>query len=193
MTDEQLLGKAMAGDESAFLVLYQRHREPVFRFAYRLTSSFELAEDIAHDCFVGLMEQPERFDPARGELRTYLYGAVRNQALKHFRRDARNVASDELDEAADGPNVETQLGTLIEGERARAVQTAIAALPPLQREALILFEYEGLNLDEIGQVVGADLSAVKSRLHRARQSLKRMLAPLLNAYHGNGLTNEAAR
>jgi RNA polymerase sigma-70 factor (ECF subfamily) len=193
MTDEQLLGKAMAGDESAFLVLYQRHREPVFRFAYRLTSSFELAEDIAHDCFVGLMEQPERFDPTRGELRTYLYGSVRNQAHKHFRRNARNVSSDEMEEEAVGVASETPLGGLIEGERARAVQLAIAALPTLQREALILFEYEGLSMEQIGEVVEADLSAVKSRLHRARQNLKRSLAPFLTANREGSWLNEAAR
>jgi RNA polymerase sigma-70 factor (ECF subfamily) len=179
MTDGQLLGQAIGGDESAFQVLYQRHREPVFRFAYRLTNSVEAAEDIAHDCFLGLMQRPELFDPKRGELRTYLYGSVRNLANKHFRRAGRNVATDELDETAAPAGHGEPLRELIASERARAVQQAIAALPELQREALILFEYEGLKLEEIATVVEADLSAVKSRIHRARQNLKRTLAPLL--------------
>lgn len=177
MTDEQLLGKAIGGDGSAFQVLYQRHREPVFRFAYRLLLSAELAEDVAHDCFLGLIEQPQLFDPARGELRTYLYGAARNLANKHFRRSTRNVSDAELIQApakSAGP-----LQGLIKDERARAVQAAIAELPPLQREALILFEYEELSMEQIAAVVDADLSAVKSRLHRARQNLKRSLMPVL--------------
>ena len=71
MTDERLLGKASRGDEAAFLELYKRHRDPVFRFAYRMLGSMELAEDVAHDCFLSLLKKPEGFDPRRGaSLRT---------------------------------------------------------------------------------------------------------------------------
>jgi RNA polymerase sigma-70 factor (ECF subfamily) len=191
MTDEQLLGQAISGDETAFLVLYQRHREPVFRFAYRLTSSVEMAEDIAHDCFLALMEQPRLFDPNRGELRTYLYGAVRNLANKHFRRTTRNVPDADLSGIA-APE-DPPLRGLIENERARAVQVAIAELPPLQREALILFEYEEMSLEQIATVVEADLSAVKSRLYRARLNLKKSLSPYLAANTENRLLEEATR
>ncbi len=59
------------------------------------------------------------------------------------------------------------------------VAHAVAALPPLQREALILAEYEEMPLEEIARASGVELAAAKSRLHRARENLKRMLAPLL--------------
>jgi DNA-directed RNA polymerase specialized sigma24 family protein len=59
------------------------------------------------------------------------------------------------------------------------VAQAVAALPPLQREALILAEYEEMSLEQMVQLTGADLAAVKSRLHRARENLRRMLAPLM--------------
>jgi len=59
------------------------------------------------------------------------------------------------------------------------VAEAVAALPPLQREALILAEYEEMSLEEIGRATGVELAAVKSRLHRARENLRRMLAPLM--------------
>ena len=58
------------------------------------------------------------------------------------------------------------------------VAGAVRELPPLQREALILAEYEGLSLEEIAQAVEAEVGTVKSRLHRARENLRRMLAPL---------------
>lgn len=61
-----------------------------------------------------------------------------------------------------------------------AVAGAVASLPPLQQEALILFEYEGATLEEIAQIVNADVGTVKSRLHRARANLKRVLAPYRN-------------
>jgi RNA polymerase sigma-70 factor (ECF subfamily) len=61
------------------------------------------------------------------------------------------------------------------------VARAVVALPPFQREALILFEYEELSLEEIAAVAGIETSAVKARLHRARETLRRQLAPLIAA------------
>ena len=69
------------------------------------------------------------------------------------------------------------LHQLLDAELSQAVLRAIDDLSPLQREALVLFEYEELTLGEIAVVVGADVGTVKGRLHRARQSLKRQLAP----------------
>ena len=60
------------------------------------------------------------------------------------------------------------------------VQEAVSSLPPLQREALVLFEYEGLALSEIASMIGTDVGAVKSRLHRARERLRNTLGPYLN-------------
>ena len=179
MTDEELLTEASRGDEAAFLELYRRHRDAVFRFAYRVLGSVETAEDVAHDCFLSLIQQPHRFDPARGSLRTYLFGAARNLALKHFRRMGRDVAVDELpDESFESLLIEAKqpLHQLLDEEASSLVQRAVALLPPLQREALVLFEYEELSLVEIARVVSADVGTVKARLYRARQSLKRALA-----------------
>ena len=65
---------------------------------------------------------------------------------------------------------------------ADAVAASVQALPPLQREALVLAEYEGLKLSEIAMAVDAEVGAVKARLHRARESLRRSLAPLAEAH-----------
>jgi RNA polymerase sigma-70 factor (ECF subfamily) len=66
------------------------------------------------------------------------------------------------------------------------VAAAVAELPQLQQEALILFEYEGATLEEIAQIVGADVGTVKSRLHRARERLRRALAPYRKAGNAHG-------
>ena len=177
MTDERLLAQASRGDEAAFLALYEQHRDTVFRFAYRLLGSAELAEDIAHDCFLSLLRKPESFDPARASLRTYLLAAARNLAMKHFRgvrgRDA-------LEDLAQEPALAERHGPLrqlLDEELSEVVRRAIDELPPLQREALVLFEYEELMLSEIATIVGADVGTVKARLWRARQRLKQQLAP----------------
>lgn len=71
------------------------------------------------------------------------------------------------------------LGEILASERAALVADAVAGLPALQREAIVLFEYEDLSLDEIAAITGVDVGAVKARLHRARESLRKRLAPLL--------------
>lgn len=178
--DELLLKRAGKGDKAAFLALYERHRQPVFRFAYRLLGSPELAEDISHDCFLSLIRKPENFRPERGSLRTYLYAAARNLALKHFRGSAREASLEDLQEEAETGTAQP-LSRLLDKELAILVRDAVMALPPLQREALVLFEYEGLSLSEIAQITESDVGAIKGRLFRAREGLRTTLRPYLDS------------
>lgn len=171
-TDEDLL--ALAGrSEAAFMKLFERHREAIFRVAYRLTNSVVAAEDIAQECFLGLLDAPGRFDPAKGSLRTYLYGAVRNLARKyHGLRDGDvDLEDTEIEDAAEPSRV------FLRHEQSAVIRQAISTLPLPQREALILFQYEELPLEEIAAILDIEVGAVKSRLHRARTRLKRILSP----------------
>jgi RNA polymerase sigma-70 factor, ECF subfamily len=174
-TDERLLEQGAAGNTEAFQVLYERYRDPIFRFAYRMLGSPEAAEDVAHDCFLGLIKEPGRFDSTRASLRTYLYAAARNQVAKRYQSFARESAIDELREEPALAAHHEPVRKLLDDELAREVENAIADLPPLQREALVLFEYEDLSLAEIGAIVGADSNAVKARLFRARDKLRARL------------------
>ena len=178
-TDELLLEKAGAGDPAAFINLYERHRAAIFRFSYRLSGSVEAAEDITHDCFLGLIKKPENFRPERASLRTYLFSAARNLWLKQLRDLGRESALDEYVENQFIAGGKEPLGRLLDDELSAKVQEAVFSLPPLQREALVLFEYEGLALNEIASMVGTDIGAVKSRLHRARERLRNRLRPYL--------------
>jgi len=174
-----LLKEAGEGDQAAFLDLYDRYREPIFRFAYRLLGSVEVAEDVTHDCFLSLIRKPENYRPERASLKTYLYAAARNLALKHFRDQGRETGLDEVSEEPKESPRRGPLRKLLDEELATHVREAIFSLPPLQREALILFEYEGLSLNEVAEVAGTDTGAIKARLYRAREGLRRMLRPYL--------------
>ncbi|HKQ99558.1 MAG TPA: RNA polymerase sigma factor [Pyrinomonadaceae bacterium] len=193
MTDERLLAEAGRGDEAAFLTLYERHRDSVFRFAYRLLGSVELAEDVAHDCFLSLLKRPEGFDPGRAALKTYLLAAARNLAMKHFRGLRGEDALEDLSEEPPQPERLGPLRQLLDDELAREVRRAIEELPPLQREALVLFEYEGLALSDIALVVGSDTGTVKARLHRARQRLKKQLAPYFQSHRETAIVDEVLK
>jgi RNA polymerase sigma-70 factor (ECF subfamily) len=171
-TDQALLDLA-GRSEGAFMLLFERYREVIFRVAYRLTNSATAAEDITQECFLGLLNAPRHFDPAKGSLRTYLYGTVRNHARRyHGLRDGDvDLEDSEIDETA-----EVSQGFL-QQEQSQVIRQAISTLPLQQREALILFQYEELPLEEIAAVLGIETGAVKSRLHRARARLRRILTP----------------
>ncbi len=171
-TDERLLEEAANGNTAAFQILYERYRGPIFRFAYRLLGSAEAAEDVAHDCFLGLIKEPGRFDSTRASLRTYLYAAARNQAAKRYQSFGRETALEELVDEPQSADRQGPMALVLQNELAGEVEQAIASLPALQREALVLFEYEDLSLAEIAAIVGADSGTVKSRLFRAREKLR---------------------
>ncbi len=172
VTDERLLEQAAGGDGTAFQILYERYRDPIFRFAYRLLGSVEAAEDIAHDCFLSLIKEPGRFDPERASLRTYMYAAARNLAAKRYNSFARETAIDAVADELHVAESQGPMAHVLDNELTGEVERAIASLPPLQREALVLFEYEDLSLAEIAAVVGAESNTVKARLFRAREKLR---------------------
>ncbi len=152
-------------DEREFNRIYREHRDAVYRYARLLTGAPATAEDITHECFLSLFKGGYR--SAGGTLKAYLFGAARRQAFKRFRHLERET---ELDEFAVAPSA-AHLGL------APAVTAAVAALPPLQREAVLLFTWEGYTLEEIAEMTGAETGTIKSRLSRARETLRHSLAP----------------
>jgi RNA polymerase sigma-70 factor (ECF subfamily) len=154
--------------EAAFLQLFDEHHAALFRFAYRLTGSIADAEDIVQECFLGLLRPTCSYDSRRAPLRTYLFGIVRNQSLKRLRRTDLPE-----DGPAHHPSPERELLT---AELSQVVAGAVMQLPHTQREVLILAHYEQMPLAEIARVMELELGAVKSRLQRARASLKETLA-----------------
>jgi RNA polymerase sigma-70 factor (ECF subfamily) len=174
--DADLLRRAGEGDESAFVNLYRRHRDPLYRFSLRMLGSAAEAEDVVHDCLVSLLQRPEGYDPARAPLRTYLFGIARHLVWNRLRR---NEGLESLEESGVEALADTALGPLallVRGQTAEEVATAVLALTPQQREALVLFEYEGLSLAEIGALACVDVGTISARLHRARASLRKRLA-----------------
>jgi RNA polymerase sigma-70 factor, ECF subfamily len=151
---------------------FYTHKDVLYRFVYRMTGSANGAEDIVQECFLALWRKPEAYDPNRGALRAFLLGIARKLVLKRW-RDEHPHDSLEEDSSICGPV------DLLGQERAEIVTRAVQMLPPLQREAIILAEYEDLTLEDIARATESAVGAVKSRLHRGRANLRRMLAPLL--------------
>lgn len=173
MAEAELVREARQGREKAFLAIYNRHRSSVFQFAWRLTGAQSLAEDVTQECFLALV-RGAAFDGDRGTLRSYLFGIARNLVLRRLR-----VSEREAEEPVEAAAPVDVLGDLLEAERSELLSRAISRLPVLQREAIVLFTFQELSLEEIAKITGVDAGTVKSRLHRARESLHSALAPLL--------------
>jgi RNA polymerase sigma-70 factor (ECF subfamily) len=172
-----LVKAAREGREAAFLQLFDEHHLPLFRFAYRLTRSVADAEDIVQECFLELLRPACSYDPSRTPVRTYLFGVVRNQSLKRRRKgDVAGEANGDGESRLDARHDRSPEAEVLRTELEGAVSCAVMQLPETQREVLILAHYEQMPLAEIAGVMALDLGAVKSRLQRARASLKETLA-----------------
>jgi RNA polymerase sigma-70 factor (ECF subfamily) len=128
---------------------------------------------VTQECFLALVHGGA-FDSGRGTLRTYLFGIARNLLFRRLR-----ISQRETDEPPETMAPTDVLRDLLAAERSAMVARAVSQLPALQREAIVLFTYEELSLEEIAEIAGADIGTVKSRLRRARQALQAALAPLL--------------
>jgi RNA polymerase sigma-70 factor (ECF subfamily) len=154
-----------------FVIILASRHAALFRFAYRLSGSIADAQDVVQECFLELLRPDNSYDPRRTALRTYLFGVVRNQSLKRLRRNRSAV--EPPSHPIDSENPETEL---LRREVEHAVSQAIRQLPDTQKEILILAHYEQMSLAEIAEVMELEVTAVKSRLQRARVRLKEALA-----------------
>jgi RNA polymerase sigma-70 factor (ECF subfamily) len=179
--DDMLLRHTREGDELAFVSLYQRHREPLYRFSLRMLGDASEAEDVVHDCLVSLLQRPESYDSARAPLRTYVFGIARHLVSTRLRRNGSLGALEGSDAEAVVDLSPGPLAVLATREAVEEVASAVGALTPDQREAIVLFEYEGLSLSEIASLAGVDVGTVSARLHRARARLRKRLTHLVSA------------
>jgi RNA polymerase sigma-70 factor (ECF subfamily) len=177
-----LLARMKRGDETAFVALYRRHKDAVYRLALLHAGSTAAAADVTQEAFVLFMTRPAQYDPARGTLAAWLCGVARNLARKQFA--GREDPTDPLDLADDTALSEeriehdTPLEKLLRDEAAEEVRRALARIAPHYRDVLILCELSELSYAEAAQVCGIDIGTVRSRLSRARAQLAQRLARL---------------
>jgi RNA polymerase sigma-70 factor, ECF subfamily len=170
-----------AGDAEAFERLFERHTGALYRFLLRLSGSPAVAEDVSQQTWLKLLELAERGGyRADAPFRSALYALARNRYVdEHVRghASARSVSLDDPDVgelAAEGED----LGALLERRESRdAVDRALAALPPAQREVIALWMH-GFELGEVAHITGDGWHTVVSRKRYALAKLRRALATL---------------
>ncbi len=185
MTDTDLMMRVKSGDKRAFKSIVETYQHRVINVAYRFLGNREDAEEVAQETFLKVYLSAKSYQP-KAELFTYLYTIATRLALNRLRKRKRLrwFSLDQLQEdTADGPGQEFPSdpadqpdGSLEQAEREAMVRRALDTLPPAQKTAVALSRYEGLSYKQIAEVMETSVSAVESKLHRAKQTLKKKLS-----------------
>ncbi len=162
-------------DRDAFDAVYGRHAPAVYGVARRVLCDAALAEDVVQEVFLGFWTRPERFDPSRGTLRTWLVMIVHRRSVDEVRRAVAHPTVNLVDET--GPLVEDPQDTALRRVEADGVRHALAALPVDQRKALLLAYWGGHTQAEIATLTGVPLGTVKSRVFSGFRRLRAQLHP----------------
>ena len=184
--DIALMLKVGVGDETAFEELIERHQSAVIGTVAKMLGNPSDAEDIAQQVFIRLWKSAPRYQP-KAKFTTFLFTITRNLVFNESRRKSRKKEYS-IEQREDDFHLQTPdqhspspAEDILQKELSIAVDRAIAALPKKQRLAVILRRYEGMPYDEIAKIIGLSISATKSQLFRARNSLREQLQHYLDS------------
>jgi len=191
--DAQLMARTARGDSGAFEALVHRHQRRVFSLVYRSVGNVPDAEDLVQEVFLRVYRAADRYRPT-ARFTTWLYRVTANVVINWLRRHRRHPVElarvvgredgEENSRALTDPTAETGLDAITRDEARAQVRAAVAALPPNQRLAVLLFRFEGLSYQEIAETLACSVMAVKSLLSRARENLRDRLAPYVSEEAG---------
>jgi RNA polymerase sigma factor (sigma-70 family) len=180
-TDEKLIERMAAGEDSALAELHARHHRTAYAIALRALADRALAEDAVQEAFLDLWRGSARWDPARAKLSTWICVLAHRRAVDIARREARRDTAPEQAEtwAADAYTTEE---LVVLREDRRDVQSALEQLTTTQRNVIELAYYGGLSQVQIAHRLDLPLGTVKSRVSQALRTLRKLLpAPQLQA------------
>ena len=175
--DDWLLAQRIrSGDRAALGEVYDRHASVAMAVALRVVADREQAEDLVHDAFVAIWQKIDRFDPARGSLRSWIVTIVRNRAIDRLRGTRPSIEIGEADERSllrSGPN--PTWDDVLAQLRAEQLRTALDGLPAEQRQAIELAYFGGRTYREIATLTGVPLGTANGRLRLALARLRELL------------------
>ena len=183
LSDEALVNLMREGHEEAFVSLYRRRQPDIHKFVFGMSNSRNVAEDVTQEVFIILIRQADRFDGARGSVRSFLFGVARNCLLQHFERE-RPYVSYEAEISENGSSdfrnaslldANNQLEELTTAEALDDLRQAVLTLPLKYREAVVLCDLQEMDYVDAAAVMQCPVGTVRSRLHRGRELLLQKL------------------
>lgn len=173
VSDETLLVLYGNGDRAAARVLTLRMGPLAFRVAQRMLGDRAEAEDLAQEALLRLWKIAPEWRTGEAKVTTWLYRVVTNLATDRLRR-RRGIGLDQAPEVPDG--AASAVEQMIDGDRAAALEAALAQLPARQRQAVVLRHLEGLSNPEIATAMEIGVEAVESLTARGKRALAAILA-----------------
>ena len=178
LADEDLIVLVERRDADAFAILYDRHGGAAYSLAHRIVGDPAVAEDVTQEAFLSLWRSGGRFDAARGSVRSWTLGIVRNRAIDALRRASGPAPKLDLDD--DGVLEGQASGELtdaaaIRRETAQRVRGALGELPDEQSQVIGLAYFGGFTHSEIAEMLGMPLGTVKGRMRLGLEKIRTML------------------
>ncbi len=186
LPDADVVALAQHGRDAAFRELIRRYERPVFSLIYRMVRDRELAEDLAQDTFIKVLNHIDRYRP-EFKLSSWLFKIANNVAIDHLRRrQLETISIDGSPHAQSSDAIaatsldvpdeqESALDELAARELGTAIERAIAGLRPEYRSCIVLRHVEDRSYEEIAATLDLPLGTVKTYIHRARHELRRAL------------------
>jgi RNA polymerase sigma-70 factor, ECF subfamily len=177
--DEELLRSVERGDRDAFVTLYRRYQDVVHGFAFHMSGSETIAEDITQETFLALTRGARRYNASAAKFSTYLYGMVRHLTRRRLRRDRVFVtltgASPDRWKAREPLVEQSMIEAASKRQTIERVRRAVLSLPPRYREVVVLCDLHARGYADAAAIVGCAVGTVRSRLHRGRDLLRQKL------------------
>jgi RNA polymerase sigma-70 factor, ECF subfamily len=175
LSDQELMRIVQAGDLSPASEIYDRYSGRIYNFALRFLKNSEAAEDATQEVFVKMIRHASQFQ-GDAKLSTWLFSITANWCRDYLRKaDNKSKESDDVLVTLPAPLDQSPDRNLEQRENEVRIQRALKALTPEQREAILLSRYQGLSYAEIAQISGCSEGAVKTRVFRAMETLKKAL------------------
>lgn len=168
---EKFVKKAVAGDKKAFGKLYELFLDRIYRFIFYLVRDEFLAEDITQNTFLKAWNNLSNFSVGRGTFQSYLFTIARNLVIDNQRKK-KEISL----EAGFGAGIETGENLeekVIKKDEINSVHEALEVLEPEDRQLVILRFFEDMHFDEISQIVGKEPGALRVKIHRILELLRR--------------------
>jgi RNA polymerase sigma factor (sigma-70 family) len=170
-TDDELMLEVRGGDLRKLGVLYERYQTPLYNFHLRMTGDRAASEDLVQEVFLRVLRFRNTFQGG-SSFATWLYRIARNARVDHYRKGRREVG---LEDEGEHPAGQPSPAESLEAEQEVALlRRALAKLPEEKRELLILSRFQGLKYEEIGELLGCQAGAVKTRMFRALGDLRQI-------------------
>jgi RNA polymerase sigma-70 factor (ECF subfamily) len=179
LADEELMPLIGAKDPDAFEVFYDRHGGVVYSLAYRIVGERGAAEDVTQEAFISIWRSGARYDAARGSVRTWMLGIVRNRAIDALRSKASGAPKLNFDDDSileQRPAPERTESEALRRETAEEMRGALGELPGEQSKVIELAYFGGFSHSEIAGMLGVPLGTVKGRMRLGLEKIRGELA-----------------